>query len=683
MSFLPSTLSPPARESLPLTPAFFHFQPSPSELNIVFMKPRLVVLALCLFATLLCHAAETNDIVLADFESETFGEWKAIGDAFGGGPAHGTLTNQQPVTDFLGRGYVNSFHDGDQSTGTLTSAEFTIIKPYLNFLIGGGNHPGETCINLVVDGQVVKSATGTEFERLHWHSWQLFPWLKKKARLEIIDQHTGGWGHIHIDQIILSDRPKVYPAPNDAITSALASLAESEPRARQDPNRPIFHFLAPANWMNDPNGPIYANRYYHLYYQLNPYGDGWGHMHWGHARSRDLVFWKHLPIALWPSKEKGEDHVFSGAMTTNGTGQPLAFYTSIGHGKSASDYAEQWAAMGDDQLNVFEKQPANPILSEKLHGDIKVYDWRDPFIFRESGTTFMVCGGNLNRAKGGEAVVTLYRAENDELSQWKYLGVLFKHPDASVKNIECPNFFKLDHRWVLIISPHGLVEYFTGAFDPAAGKFTAERRGLMDYGDNFYAPNSLEDPQGRRVLWGWVRGFKSGRGWNGCLTLPRLLTLRADGLLRQEPAPELGKIREQVFGGADIRLHNATNYVENLRTDTLEIEARFDLGDAKQLGLLVRCSADGKQSVPIVFDGGQLDVAGAKANLALEKEEKLLKLRVFLDKSVLEVYANDRACFTRVMNSGPRDFGVGLFAAGGTATLRSFQAWPMKTIWRE
>jgi len=124
---------------------------------------------------------------------------------------------------------VNSFVGGDSSTGTLTSAEFTIVKPYLNFLIGGGNHPGEACLNLLIDGKVAYSATGAEFERLRWHTWQLFPVLKKKARLEIVDRSTGGWGHISIDHITMTERPKIIPYFNDAVTLAMTSDTEATP----------------------------------------------------------------------------------------------------------------------------------------------------------------------------------------------------------------------------------------------------------------------------------------------------------------------------------------------------------------------------------------------------------------------------------------------------------------------
>src|SRR5438552_13308335 len=107
---------------------------------------------------------------------------------------------------------------------------------------------------------------------------------------------------------------------NPAIARAMSSIAQAAGAAAADSRRPLYHFHPPANWMNDPNGPIYHQGYYHLFYQHNPYGEQWGHMHWGHARSRDLVRWEHLPIALWPSADKGEEHCFSGCATLDGLG---------------------------------------------------------------------------------------------------------------------------------------------------------------------------------------------------------------------------------------------------------------------------------------------------------------------------------------------------------------------------
>ncbi|HVS39072.1 MAG TPA: hypothetical protein VMS17_26170 [Gemmataceae bacterium] len=151
-------------------------------------------------------------IVFADFEGKDYGDWKATGGlAFGSGPVHGTLPNQQPVTGFEGQGLVNSFVGGDNATGKLTSPEFKIERSYISFLIGGGNRPGRACINLLVTGNVVRSATGQDSERLEWCDWDVRELAGKTAHFEIVDNATGPWGHISIDQIEFRDSPRGRP----------------------------------------------------------------------------------------------------------------------------------------------------------------------------------------------------------------------------------------------------------------------------------------------------------------------------------------------------------------------------------------------------------------------------------------------------------------------------------------
>jgi len=155
--------------------------------------------------------AQDPDILVADFEGKDYGDWKVTGEAFGPGPARGTLPNQMHVDGFLGKGLVNSFYQGDGTTGTVTSPTFKIERHYIRFLIGGGKWPGKTCINLLIDGKVARTATGPNdkpggSERLDWHSWDVSELARKTATIEIVDQATGGWGHINIDQIIQTDR---------------------------------------------------------------------------------------------------------------------------------------------------------------------------------------------------------------------------------------------------------------------------------------------------------------------------------------------------------------------------------------------------------------------------------------------------------------------------------------------
>jgi fructan beta-fructosidase len=159
-------------------------------------------------------AADRADVLVADFEGDTYGDgWTTTGTAFGKGPAKGTLPNQMPVTGYLGKGLVNSYLDGDGSTGTLTSPEIKIERKYLNFLVGGGKHPGKTCINLLVGGKIVRTATGPNdrpggSEHLDWHTWDVAEYEGKDAVIQIVDDEKGGWGHINVDHIVQGDTKK-------------------------------------------------------------------------------------------------------------------------------------------------------------------------------------------------------------------------------------------------------------------------------------------------------------------------------------------------------------------------------------------------------------------------------------------------------------------------------------------
>jgi beta-fructofuranosidase len=464
---------------------------------------------------------------------------------------------------------------------------------------------------------------------------------------------------------------------SEALARATDAVQAATPRAQADPAHPMFHVTAPAQWINDPNGPIFHKGSYHLFYQLDPFSDKGGIKYWGHVRSRDLARWEHLPIAIAPSGDKDEESIWSGCCTINGRGQPMIFYTSIAPGKSAFDHAEQWAATSDDDLIHWQKSPANPVLSEALHGDRKIYDWRDPFIFQEGKKTFVVLGGHL--AKKGEAVVNIYEAENAELTKWKYRGVLFQLPDTKAGSAECPNFFKLGDQWVLFVSPYGKVQYFVGDFDAETCRFQSRTSGLLDYGPNFYAPNTMLVPDGRRIVWGWVNGYPNGRGWNGCLTVPRQLSFSRDGQLRQNPAPQLEKLRGKSVARKNIHLENSSERFVLPNTNTLEILAEIDLQTAKGVELEFKGSARDARPLLVNFDGSQLIVMGAKAPLQLGSDRKL-NLRVFLDRSVMEVFANETVCFTKTVLPLEASYTLNV-RSDGPANLKQLRAWPMKTIW--
>jgi beta-fructofuranosidase len=467
----------------------------------------------------------------------------------------------------------------------------------------------------------------------------------------------------------------------ESIGRASAAIQAAVPRAGVDPSHPIFHITSSAQWMNDPNGPIFYKGYYHLFYQLHPFSDGDGPKYWGHVRSRDLAKWEHLPIALCPSTELGEAGVWSGCCTVNGLGEPMIFYTSVVVGKSPQTHSEQWAAIGDDDLIKWRKLGSNPVLSEELHHGAKIYDWRDPFIFRDHQHIFMVLGGNLNEAKGGQAVVNIYEAQNAALTQWKYRGVLFHISDPNARTAECPNFFKLGDQWVLLVSPYGKVQYYVGAFNSDTCRFESRVHGLLDCGPNFYAPNTMQLPDGRRIVWGWVNGFPRGHGWNGCLSLPRTLTLSRDGQLLQTPAPPLNKLRGSPVKWRNIPLNERLKTFSLPETNTLEITVDLNLETAQQITLSIK--SEGKDTQPVVmsFNDLKFKMLDAASSLSLDGKGRRIQLRIFVDRSVVEVFVNDEICATKVISPMSGRQTLEISTEGGPAEAKLVEAWPMKTIW--
>ena len=476
-----------------------------------------------------------------------------------------------------------------------------------------------------------------------------------------------------------------------AVEKAMQHVAAATAHAAADPTRPVCHFRPPAGWMNDPNGPIFRDGWLHLFYQHNPYGDEWGHMHWGHARSRDLVHWEHLPIALWPSLEAGEEHVFSGCARVNGQGEMLLFYTSVKRGdRESRPPNEQWAARPlDSELLIWEKHPANPILALADHGGPPFRgEWRDPFIFAAAGRTFLVVGGDYDEI----AEVALYVAEDTTLTRWHYCGPLYQTTQEQTRFLECPNFVELppaaghqaspSGNWLLLTSPYRAIEYVSGAFDPIALTFTPHQHGVLDPGAgkecNFYASNLVFDAQGRCILLGWIRGFASGRGWNGCLALPRLLSMGSDGRPRQLPAPELQALRGRQYPCIAQTLEPGADRLLNIQGNTLEIDVTFALGSAQAVGVLLHSDTD---SVAVRYDGSTLHVAGSEVALA-SNPDHTIRLHLYIDKSVLELFVDDgRAAVTRVITPLRPMEGIELFAEGGSAQTTDLSVWDLLPIW--
>ncbi len=486
-------------------------------------------------------------------------------------------------------------------------------------------------------------------------------------------------------------RPLLFQQ-SSGLETAMQTLRAGIATAAADPERPIYHFHPPAYWNNDPNGTIFYKGWHQLFYQLNPAAPRGGNQHWGHARSRDLVNWEHLPIALWPLPERGERAIFSGGATLGPDGRPRVFYTSIGH-----PTPEQWIAVPkDDELIGWDRPLTNPVLTLDAHGPLSVSQWRDPFLFHEAGATYMVCGGNVNNGRGGGGSVQLYRAVAADLTKWSFVGVVFKYRDLQIYNVECPNLFRLGDKWVLLMSPQQPCEYFIGELDLTKPRFTPEVHGVLDAGGS-YASNISADDKGRTILWLWGRtNTPPEKGWNGCMTLPRLLSIGADGFLRQQPPPEFEVLRD---GSVDVPTldlpPSAPVVINGVQGDSFEFVADIVLGGASEAGFDLRHASDGKSGATIrIARPGALVVGSVRASISRGLDR--YRVHVFADKRVLEVYVNDgetavfatiepvdgRAVVAIAQPLPPRAAGPGGGGRGGgptgNARVENMRFWPMK-----
>ncbi len=467
----------------------------------------------------------------------------------------------------------------------------------------------------------------------------------------------------------------------------MTHLSNIRQKFAEDWHRPRYHFLPPANWMNDPNGVIQWQGRYHLFYQNNPDAPVHTSMHWGHTVSDDLIHWVDLPVALAPVDLYDESGVFSGCAVDH-DGVPTIIYT--GTRGERSSIQTQCIATSHDGLLTWEKYAGNPVIRDIPPESKQTRDFRDPFVWREGDTWYMALGSRIDGVGG---TVFLYRSS--DLIHWDYLNPLLTG-DIKKNGVmwECPNFFKLDDQWVLIISAHlgggaATVFYFVG--DYANYRFTPSYEGVLDY-SYLYAPLSLQDDQGRRLLWGWLREGRSvdaqkAAGWSGVQSIPRELTLH-EGRLQMTPVPELESIRGAHYHAADLDLDGERPVdVSGL---ALDIQVTFE---GELLGLTLASAPDGSERTQVIYDrragelrvnrerSGHQDGAHSYPETAphmLDADESL-ELRILLDGSVLEIIANGRTSLTsRIYTSRLESQDLGLFGSG---KIRSLDVWEMNSIW--
>ena len=462
-----------------------------------------------------------------------------------------------------------------------------------------------------------------------------------------------------------------------------------------DPQRPRYHFLPPANWMNDPNGPLFWKGKHHIFYQHNPYaafhGGITGTMHWGHAFSEDLVHWNHLPIALAPTPGGPDKNgIYTGCAVDN-NGVPTIIYTGVSP-------EVQCIATSNDDMITWKKHDKNPVINSPPE-DLEVTGFRDPCVWKEKDVWYMLIGSGI-KGKGGTSL--LYRSK--DLIDWEYLHPLCIGDSKDTGDMwECPDFFPLGNRYVLLVSAGGQRRNpcFTGEY--VDHKFQPGTQEDLDIGGYFYAAKSMVDGKGRRILFGWVLEGRSAAtrwasGWSGVLSLPRVLTLREDNRLRMEPIPELKALRGNHHQYRNLHVTSATSSLMPVDVwgDCLEIIVHFSSGDAKEFGLKVRCSPDETEQTLIFYNNAtkSLNVNRERSSLSPEVDrhehggrfdlasDETLELHIFMDRSVIEVFANDQVCLTsRVYPSQTNSLGIELFARDGNAKLKQMDIWEMRSIW--
>jgi beta-fructofuranosidase len=470
-------------------------------------------------------------------------------------------------------------------------------------------------------------------------------------------------------------------------------------RLSADALRPQFHLLPAKNWMNDPNGPIFWNGMYHMFFQYNPNAAVWGDMHWAHAVSPDMIHWKHLPIALAPTPGWDDaDGCFTGsAVDDHGTATFL--YTGVKKstpematlrdGHSNLREVQCLATSSDPELRSWTKwktpviePPADPLLT----------GFRDPFLWRVGDRWYLGVGSGMQK-QGGR--VLLYRSK--DLRQWEYLHPLATGKWTERENInpvdsgemwECPDFFPLGSKHVLLYSTAGKVAWETGELDPKELLFHPQRNGVLDHGA-YYAQKTQLDGKGNRILWGWIPERRPdseliAAGWAGCMALPRVLSLDQQGDLQMHVAPETNSLRpDKKFSFSP----NSSTEQRSLALQSLELK---DLcGELRWTASAGPCSLNLDDSAGPWWS---LNLAPAVTGFALQINDQSLQVpppsgaswhfHLFLDASVAEFFCNDLHVVTSRIYRKPAG-PLHVRTAGLDLKSQShFEAWQLRPISR-
>ncbi|MEK3884034.1 GH32 C-terminal domain-containing protein [Paenibacillus sp. PL2-23] len=486
----------------------------------------------------------------------------------------------------------------------------------------------------------------------------------------------------------------------------------------RDRHRPQYHASPPVHWMNEPHAPIYFQGKYHLFYQHNPQGPYWAQIHWGHWVSDDLVHWRDMPIALAPEKEAVDpDGVWSGSACYDENGIPALFFTAGDDSATPNQRVglarSRYLKDGDSDLTIWEKHPVPLIVQEKGQGMFG--DFRDPFVWKEGEMWYLLIGSGTE-GQGGTALA--YTSKN--MLDWTYHGPFYvSDPEAFpyLGNMwELPVLLPLGYgadgreKHVFLISPLGPgadveVFYWIGGFDRKRIRFVPDEAEpqYMDVGDfHFTGPSGMVDPKtGRNIIFTIAQGERTPQldydsGWAHNAGLPVCIYLRQDGRLGIEPIAELESLRgERLCSLRSVTLEKANQALTSIAGDMLEILVEFEVADEEPLGLWIRQSPGREEETLIFYDRARQELGVNREKTTLSAEERSrgvqkgelklkdepLRLRVYVDRSMVEAYANGlKSLTTRVYPS--RLDALGLRLEGRhSLMISSLDVWTMKSIY--
>ncbi|WP_347553156.1 glycoside hydrolase family 32 protein (plasmid) [Pseudalkalibacillus hwajinpoensis] len=474
----------------------------------------------------------------------------------------------------------------------------------------------------------------------------------------------------------------------------------------KDDYRHHYHIMAPIGWINDPNGFIYYRGEYHLFYQYYPYKAEWGPMHWGHAKSKDLINWETAPVALAPDQTYDKDGCFSGTAIEK-DGEMYLMYTGHIMGEKDEDIRQvQCIAVSSDGIN-FEKVQQNPVIAENnLPKNANPQDFRDPKVIKKGEFYYSLIA---SKAEYGGGQILLYKSR--DLLDWVFVSVMLKGEEGEGIMWECPDLFSLDGKDVLIISVEGLpkqgikfpnthsVISIIGKMDWEEGTFHKEKTEELDYGLDFYAPQTITDNKHRRIMISWMQMWgrnipteTENHGWAGAMTLPRELSIKNNHIY-QSPIAEIKNYYKNKQSINNIRLKDDSKEFIELSGEVYALELNLNTKMGKRFELEVRSNEEERTLIAYDCDSDLLELNRKSSGVEIvgkedehvhkravycDSERGKLNLEIFIDKASIEVFIN-KGKFTMTSTIYPKKKADKLkIAAEGDIEIVSLDKWDIE-----